>query len=299
MAILLWLVPQRIWDTTGGCIPVFRYYQTWPRDRGSSSLELYLPTCPFWMHLIHLHGHSDLLLTLRVFVGKRGLTCKQNIPLTATNPSDCLSSSGCNLMRRRLIHLLPLAHGAQRSPLIYSANRIWSDGWLRHIRYYKISCNESVHWCWDKTTQVASDDEPFQRCGWRGVLSLFFKVRACQGRVTMLLESLRGVSAPNTSSPLRSGRPEYSMSTIGSNFLLKLHIVGVKITGVGLSIYGKPFYVTQPRSGPASPGIFYETFPPLPACSSYLRVVPKYCHPSRSPLDFTKYRSLCIGLFLP
>ena len=35
-----------------------------------------------------------------------------------------------------------------------------------------------------------------------------------QGRVTFTCKSLRGVRAPNTSSPLRSVRPEYSMSII-------------------------------------------------------------------------------------
>jgi len=38
-------------------------------------------------------------------------------------------------------------------------------------------------------------------------------------------------------------------------------------------------YVTGPLAGRALPGGLYETFPPLPARSSYLRVVHKYSHP--------------------
>jgi len=38
-------------------------------------------------------------------------------------------------------------------------------------------------------------------------------------------------------------------------------------------------YVTRPLAGPASPCFLYETFPPLPAGSAYLRVVPKYSRP--------------------
>jgi len=41
-------------------------------------------------------------------------------------------------------------------------------------------------------------------------------------------------------------------------------------------------YVSRPLLGPASPGSLYETFQPLPARSSYLRVVPKYSRPPRS-----------------
>jgi len=59
-----------------------------------------------------LTGHSYLLHTLHVFVGKRGLTCMQTVPLPSTHPSDCLSSCGCNLMRYPPIHLIPLGYGA-------------------------------------------------------------------------------------------------------------------------------------------------------------------------------------------
>ena len=52
-------------------------------------------------------------------------------------------------------------------------------------------------WCWDATTQAASDDAPSQRRGWRGVLSFSFEVRVRQGRVTLPCKSLRGVRAPN------------------------------------------------------------------------------------------------------
>jgi len=41
-------------------------------------------------------------------------------------------------------------------------------------------------------------------------------------------------------------------------------------------------YVTRPLSAPASPGSLYETFPPLPARSAYLQVVPKYSRPPRT-----------------
>ena len=41
-------------------------------------------------------------------------------------------------------------------------------------------------------------------------------------------------------------------------------------------------YVTRPLSGPASLGFLYETFPPLPARSWYVRVVPMYSRPPRS-----------------
>ena len=37
-------------------------------------------------------------------------------------------------------------------------------------------------------------------------------------------------------------------------------------------------YVTRPLAGPPSPSFLYETFPPLPARSSYLRVPSKYFH---------------------
>jgi len=52
------------------------------------------------------------------------------------------------------------------------------------------------------------------------------------------------------------------------------------------------FYVTKPLLGPASPDSPYETFPPLPAHSSYLRGVPKYSHASRSPSILQKVPKL-------
>jgi len=57
---------------------------------------------------------------------------------------------------------------------------------------------DSGLWCWDATTQSASDDAPSQRRGWRGLLSFSFEVRMRQGRVTLPYKSLRGVRAPNT-----------------------------------------------------------------------------------------------------
>jgi len=57
---------------------------------------------------------------------------------------------------------------------------------------------DSGLWCWDATTQAASEDVPFQHQGWRGVLSFSFKVGMHQGRVTLPCKSLRRVRAPNT-----------------------------------------------------------------------------------------------------
>ena len=175
----------------------------------------------------------------------------QNIPLPSTTSSNRLSSSVCNLICRRPIHLLPLASGARRPPLIYAPNRIRSDRGLRRIRCYKMHSIDSGLWCWHATTQAASDDAASQRRGWRGVLSFSFEVRMRQGRVTLPCKSLRGVRSPNTSSPLRSVRPQYSMSIIQSIFDLELHIVGVKPTGVYLSTDGKPClcYSTSPGPG--------------------------------------------------
>jgi len=56
-----------------------------------------------------LTGHSYLLHTLHDLVGTRGLTFVRNVLLPSTHSSDGLSSSVCNLMRRRPIHLRPLA----------------------------------------------------------------------------------------------------------------------------------------------------------------------------------------------
>ena len=60
------------------------------------------------------------------------------------------------------------------------------------------------------------------------MFSLFVEISAHQRRGTRLAESLRGVRGPNTGTPLRSLRPEYSMSIIQSHFGFMLHIVGVK-----------------------------------------------------------------------
>ena len=140
---------------------------------------------------------TKLSRTLMTSDCKRGLTCMQNVLLSSTDSSDGLSLSVCNLMRRRSIYLLPLAYGPQRSPLICPANRIRSDRWPPRIRCYKMCFSGSGLSCWDATTQVASDDVPSQCWGWRGVLSLFFKVRKGQGRATLSQKSLRGVCAPN------------------------------------------------------------------------------------------------------
>jgi len=112
-----------------------------------------------------LTGHSYRLHTLHDFVGTRGLTFVQNVPLPSTHSSDYLSSSVCNFMRRGPIHPLPLAYGARRSPLIYPANRIRSDRRPRRIWCYKICSIDSGLWCWDATTQAASNDVPSQRRG--------------------------------------------------------------------------------------------------------------------------------------
>jgi len=96
--------------------------------------------------------HSYLLHTLPIFVGKRRLTCMQNVPSPSTYSCDSLSSSVYSLMRRHPIHLLPPAYGARRSPLIYPANRIRSEGWPRRIRWFKTCSNDSGLWCLDATT---------------------------------------------------------------------------------------------------------------------------------------------------
>jgi len=148
-----------------------------------------------------LTGHSYRLHTPHNFVGTRGVTFVQNVPLPSTHSSDYLSSSVCNLMRRRPIHLPPLGLGARRSPLIYPANSIRSVGRPRCIRCYRMCAIDSGLWCWDATRQAASDDAPSQRRGWRGVLSFSSEVRVRQGRVTLPCKSLRGVRAPNTWPP--------------------------------------------------------------------------------------------------
>jgi len=145
-----------------------------------------------------LTGHSYLLHALHDFVGTRGRTFVQSVPVPSTITSDCLSSRVCNLMRHRPIPLLPLAQGGGRSPLTYPVNRIRSDGRPRRIRCYKMCSVDSGRWCWDATTQAASDDAPSQRRGWSGVLSFSFEVGMRQGRVTLPCKSLRGVRAPKT-----------------------------------------------------------------------------------------------------
>jgi len=171
------------------------------------------PQTPSFTNLSFVHapdpltGHSYRLHTLQDFVGMRGLTFVPHVPLLSTHSFDCLSSSVCNLMRRRPIHLLPLPQVAQRSPLIYPANMIRSDRRPRRIRCYKMCSIDSGLWCWDATTQAASDDAPSQRRGWRGVLSFSFEVRVRQGRVTFPYKSLREVRAPNTTTRTRRSDP--------------------------------------------------------------------------------------------
>jgi len=132
-----------------------------------------------------LTRHSYIVLTLSVFVGMRALTFVRSVPLPLTHPSDCGSSSVCNLMRRHPIHLFRPASRDRGPPLVYPVNGIRSDRWLRRIRSYQLGSNHRRHWCWDSTTQPARDDAPSQRRGWRGVLSFSFQAHACQGRVTL------------------------------------------------------------------------------------------------------------------
>jgi len=147
-----------------------------------------------------LTGHSYHLHNLQVFVGTGGLTFVQDDPLPSTPSSDHLTSSVFNLIRRPPIHLLPPASAARRSPRIYPTNRIPWHRWPWRIWYYKMCSMDCVLWCWDATTQVASDDAPSQRRLWRGVLSFSVEVRACQDRVTLPVnpyaESVRLTSAP-------------------------------------------------------------------------------------------------------
>jgi len=199
-----------------------------------------------------LTGHSYLRHTLQVFVGPSGLTLLQIVPLPSTHHSDWLSSSVCNLMRRCPMHLLTLAYGAWKSPLIYPASRILSAGQPRYIPSYLRCSDDSDSWCWDSTTQAASDDAPSKHRGWRGLLSVSSEVRACHGRATMPGKSSREsicltrapffqVIGPNTLCLL------YSLFPIS----FELHIVGVKTTGVYLSTVAKPLlcYSTSPRRG--------------------------------------------------
>jgi len=241
-----------------------------------------------------LTGHSYLLHTLKDFVGTRGLTFVQSVPLPPTHSSDSLSSSVCKPMPRRQIHLLPLAYGVRRDPPIYPANRSRSDGRPRGIPCYKTCSIDSGHCCWDATTQAARDDPQSQCRGWRGVLSFSFEVRMRQGTVTLPCKPLRGVRAPNTSSPLRSVRPEYSMSIIQSIFRLELHIAGVKTTRVYLSTDGKPClcYLTSP-----GPGISGLSLSNLSSSSRPFRIPSgssQVFSSSAYPFHFTKYRSSLI-----
>jgi len=158
---------------------------------------------------------------------------------------------------------------------------------------------DSGFWCWDATTQAATDDAPSQRRGWRGVLSFSLGVGVRQGRVTLPCKSLRGVRAPNTSSPLRSVRPEYSMSIIQSLFHLELYIVGVKTTGVCLSTDGKPFLCHSTSLGLGLSGFSLCNL----STSSCAFIIPsggsQVFSSSAQPVHFTKYLSSFIGLFLP
>jgi len=125
-----------------------------------------------------LTGHSHLLHTLHVFVSTREQTFVQKVLLPSTHSFNCLSSSVCNLMRRRPVHLPPPAYGARRSPLIHPANRIRSEGQPRPVWYFKMCSIDSGLRCWDATTPAASDDAPSQPQGSRGVLLFSFKVCA-------------------------------------------------------------------------------------------------------------------------
>ena len=156
-----------------------------------------------------------------------------------------------------------------------------------------------VFWCWDATTQAASEDAPSQRQGWRGLLSFSFEVRACHGRVTLLCKSLQRVSAPNTSSPLRSLRPEYSLSIIQSILHLELHIVGVKTTRVYLSTHGKPVLCYLTFLGPAISAFSLRKL----STSASAVFIPsggsQVFSSSGQPFHFTQYPSSFLGLFLP
>jgi len=109
----------------------------------------------------------------------------QNVPLLSTHSSDRRSSSVHILMRPFPNHLLPLASGAQRSPLIHTAKWTRSEGWPRCIQCYKNCFNDSGVWCWNATTQVTSDDAPSQRQGCRGVF-LFFPSKLVHVKVGSL-----------------------------------------------------------------------------------------------------------------
>jgi len=162
-----------------------------------------------------LTGYSDLLHTLHVFVGQRDLTRMQSVPWLSTYSSYCWSSSVCNFMRRRPNHLPLLAFCVRKFALIYPGNRIRLDRQLWHIRCYKMCSNNSGLWCWDATTQAASDDARFQLRGWRQVVPFLFEVCARQGRVNLPQKSLRGVRAPNKKIAVTQVRKRCAKQPIG------------------------------------------------------------------------------------
>jgi len=129
-----------------------------------------------------------------------------------------------------------------------------SDGRPRHIRCYKMCSVDGGLWCWDATTAPARDDSPSQRRGWRGVLSFSFAVGVNQGRVSLSCKSLRGVHAPNRSSPVRSVRPEYSMSIIQSVHLFRALNRRGKNYPLCLPTDGKPFLCHSTSLGPGISG---------------------------------------------
>jgi len=173
MAFLLWLVPSRIRHATPCRILVLRHYMPCPRDHTyehfrSDSIfhQPLLCGCTrstYWAELLPSYPTG-----LCRYEGPN--LCAER-PVTCIHSSDCLSSSVCNLMRRCSIHLLPRADGARRSPLIYPANRIRSDGQPRHIRCDKGCSTDSGLWCWEAITPALSHDVLSQRWGWRGVFS--------------------------------------------------------------------------------------------------------------------------------
>jgi len=63
-------------------------------------------------------------------------------PVTFDPLPDGLALSVGNLMRRRQIHLLRRANGAQMSPLIYAAKGLHPNWQPRRIRCYNMSPSE-------------------------------------------------------------------------------------------------------------------------------------------------------------
>jgi len=240
MANLLWLVRSRSGQATACWILRFRHYMTCPRDRTSGGF----PSDSIFYQLVlcdsadPLTVHSYLLHTLHVFVDMRGIISEQSVLLPSTHSSDCRSSNVDHIMRRRPTHLPQPVSGAQRSPLTCPANRVRWPAPPQRIRCCKVHSIDTGLWCWDATPQVASDDTPSQRGGWRGRLSVSFEVRACQGRITLASKSLEGVHAPNTRSPPSKSSSGILYLGIESIFALELHIVGVKTTSVYLSTDG-------------------------------------------------------------